>query len=726
MDFWASNQPNIDCIGPRSLPAKFGPSILAPRQLQRKLAPSILPPEMYSTARQTTLVDYNQRHSPSTTSKSSLQLIHSRRIVSISLFAKNHHIPNRCRRIRTISGRNLSSHSSESSSDYENPFSCDSTHNDFILPPGKLPSRNVTWIGVATITSKVLGLLREIVIASAFGIGPVVTAFRYASVLPGFAASVLGGVNGPIHITMTTTLRLVAISVSATFLIAKAEFRVKLPEDRQKKLFKHANTIMILVGGLLAALVLIYSESIIHIYAPGLWTSAEGQTTSRIAIQQLKLMTPCIVLAGPVGLGFGYMSAKGENVFPAISPTLSSLLLITSCLIYSYSGQLDAFCSGGILLSYGASLGVVLLLRGTWHEVISESWTDELKSGDIYDLFSILVPAIFNSGLAQIASFTDLCFASHFAGAAAGLWFFHPFYCIGALLYPFPFPIFLLVLLCGCPNSHFIIDIVKFSDAFLLVMAPLGLLSSIVILPLLPTFSGLIKVVLLPIISVMSSLADPIIRVLFERYAFDSSANSLGSPFLIVRELVVAVFYAFGDGLRPFLVSIGAIALNAILDWFFVHRLHIGVQGLALSTSLTAALSLITLIHLLQRKVGGLFLLHELISPGLFLCFCCVISSFVSSFSYENISKIFLSEFITRLSRIQELYCIVSAAALGIIGFFAPLVLINIFWQCSLPLPDFAALADESTTVPCLLLVLPPLKMDTSTTRIRRFVRINL
>lgn len=421
-------------------------------------------------------------------------------------------------------------------------------------------------------------------------------------------------------------------------------------------------------------MLVIFSCIALHGFIFSLWTSAEGLTTSRIAIQQLKIMTPCVIFAGPVGLGFGYMSAKGENVFPAISPTLSSLLLIASCLFYSYSRQSDTFCSGGILLSCGASLGVViqwiiqvLLLRGTWHEVISESWTDELKSEDIYDLFSILVPAIFNSGLAQIASFTDLCFASHFAGAAAGL-----------------------------------------SYAFLLVMAPLGLLSSIVILPLLPIFSGLIKteswptlvekinrgvllcvVVLLPIISVMSSLTGPIIRVLFERYAFDSSASalvssiflfySLGSPFLIVRELVVAVFYAFGDGLRPFLVSIGAIALNAILDWFFVHRLHIGVQGLALSTSLTAALSLITLIQLLRRKVEGLFPLHELISLGLLLCFCCVISSFITSFSYENISKVFLSEYITRLPRIQEVYCIVSAAALGIIGFFAPLVLVLYF-----------------------------------------------
>lgn len=169
----------------------------------------------------------------------------------------------------------------------------------------------MTWIGIATITSKVLGLVREIVIASVFGIGPVATAFRYASVLPGFAASVLGGVNGPIHITMAATLS-------------------KLPQDRQEKLFKHANTVMILVGGLVAALVFIFSKSLIHVYAPGLWTSTEGQITSQIAIQQLKIMSSCIVFAGPVGLGFGYLSAKGENVFPAISPAFSSLLLIAS------------------------------------------------------------------------------------------------------------------------------------------------------------------------------------------------------------------------------------------------------------------------------------------------------------------------------------------------------------------------------------------------------------
>lgn len=57
-------------------------------------------------------------------------------------------------------------------------------------------------------------------------------------------------------------------------------------------------------------------------------------------------------------------------------------------------------------------------------------------------------------------------------------------------------------------------------------------------------------------------------------------ADSIGTPFFIVRELLVAVFYSLGDGKRPFLVSISAIALNAILDWFFVCRYFLGGQGL--------------------------------------------------------------------------------------------------------------------------------------------------
>ncbi|KAF9612648.1 hypothetical protein IFM89_003090 [Coptis chinensis] len=53
--------------------------------------------------------------------------------------------------------------------------------------------KSAASIGVATVSSKILGLIREITLASVFGMGPVVTAFKHASVLPGFCMSVLGG-----------------------------------------------------------------------------------------------------------------------------------------------------------------------------------------------------------------------------------------------------------------------------------------------------------------------------------------------------------------------------------------------------------------------------------------------------------------------------------------------------------------------------------------------------
>ncbi|XP_059644140.1 uncharacterized protein LOC132285920 [Cornus florida] len=515
------------------------------------------------------------------------------------------------------------------------------------------------WIGVATVASKILGLLREITMAATFGVGPVATAFKYASVLPGFFASLLGGVNGPIHITMATTLS-------------------KLSEERRRRLFKHTNAAMFLVGGVLGILVFVSAKFIIHLYAPGLWILTEGQFLREMASAQLKMMIPCVVLAGPVGLGFGYMSAERNNILPSISPALSSMLMIAFCFMYAFMRQFNVFqsgdeLSGGMLISFGASLGVflqwiiqVIVLRRRHCNMITVSWTDILKDRDVHEFFLLLLPATISSGLAQVASFTDLCFASMIPGAAAGL-----------------------------------------SYAYLLVMAPLSLLSSMVVLPLLPTLSKLSKtlswpslteniklavllcmVLILPVLSIMCVLAKRIIRVLFERHAFDSAASSLvsslficysiGSPFYIVRELLVAVFYALGDGQRPFLVSLGAITLNAILDWLFVSRFYLGAQGLALSTSFTTALSVLILSYLLQKKLPELVDYAALAFPLLLLSFCCFVSGFTTSVTYNTTNNLLSSIFIGRFSRIQEILSICLGGFLGIIGFFFPLILLHL------------------------------------------------
>ncbi|KAI3463043.1 hypothetical protein Pfo_019706 [Paulownia fortunei] len=537
---------------------------------------------------------------------------------------------------------------------FNSPCEDDLSHSRVTVTSGCKSANTATWVGVATLTSKILGLLREVTMASVFGVGPVATAFKYAWVLPGFSSSLLGGVNGPIHIIMATTLS-------------------KLPKERGKKLFQHMTTILFLVGGTVGALVYIFPEFVIRIYAPGLWILAEGQIIREIAIEQLKIMTPCIVLAGPLGLGFGYMSAQGNNALPSISPALSSSLLIASCLIYTFTRRSNASSTGGSIVSVAVSLGLflqwiiqVIVLRTGWPYIIPDSLITILKSGDVCEFFSLLLPATVSSGLAQIASFTDLCFASLIPGAAAGL-----------------------------------------SYAYLMVMAPLGALSSIIVLPLVPTFSKLVKtsswerlvdnleralllcmVLLLPIFSIMRILAEPIIHVLFERFAFDSSASalvstlflaySLGAPFFIARDLLVAVFYALGDGKGPFLVSAGAVALNAILDWLSVSRFDLGAKGLALSTSFTAAVSAFLLFHLLKRKLSGLSNYAAMIYPSMLLLFCCITSNLSTSAGYKLACKLLSSTFLSMNHLMKELLTVSVASALGIIGFFAPVILLHL------------------------------------------------
>ena len=57
-----------------------------------------------------------------------------------------------------------------------------------------------------TLLSKVGGLVRQLVIAAAFGVGAAYDAYNYAYVLPGFLLILLGGINGPFHSAMVSVL----------------------------------------------------------------------------------------------------------------------------------------------------------------------------------------------------------------------------------------------------------------------------------------------------------------------------------------------------------------------------------------------------------------------------------------------------------------------------------------------------------------------------------------
>jgi len=451
----------------------------------------------------------------------------------------------------------------------------------------KKPSRSLANIAgivaVATLVSKIFGLVRQQAIAAAFGVGAAADAYNYAYVIPGFLLVLLGGINGPFHSAI--------VSVVA--------------KRRREEVAPLVETITTLVGGVLLivmVLMIIFASPLVSLVAPGLGDTAAGLEIRAIAIQQLRIMAPMAVLAGLIGIGFGTLNAADHYWLPSISPLFSSVTVLVGLGILAlHLGSAmttpEYALLGGIVLAWGTVAGAFL----QWLVQVPAQWQAglgklrlrfEFDQPGIRDVFKVMAPATFSSGMMQINVYTDLFFASYLPQAAAAL---------------------------GYAN--------------LLVQTPLGIISNVILVPLLPIFSRLADpqdwpelkqrirqglmltaLTMLPLSALMIPLASPMVRVVYERFAFDASAShlvtsvliaySLGMFFYLGRDVLVRVFYGLGDGDTPFRISIVNIFLNALLDYLFIRPL--GAPGLVLATVGVNIISMVALLVCLNRRLNGL------------------------------------------------------------------------------------------------------------------------
>jgi putative peptidoglycan lipid II flippase len=457
-----------------------------------------------------------------------------------------------------------------------------------------------TIVAIATLLSKIFGLLRQVAIAAAFGNGTAYGAYNFAYVIPGFLLILLGGINGPFHSAIVSVL-------------AKRD---------RKEVAAIIDSITTIVTGILllvSVALVIFAEPLMHLVAPGLFIPeadllAKGITpetiqnlkiTKDIAIQQFQIMAPMAVLAGLVGIGFGALNAADAYWLPSVSPIFSSLTVLIGI------GGLYMVVGSKILLPENAVLDGAVLAWSTLAGAVLQWLVQlpiQLKAGmggfklrfdfqrpEVKEVLKIMIPATFSSGMLQINVWTDLFFASFIPNAAAA---------VSAMGY-----------------------------AGLLVQTPLGILSNVILVPLFPVLSKLTDpehwdelkqrirqglmltaLTMLPISAVMVALALPISQVVYERYAFDAEASQLTAVVLMAyavgmfvylgRDVLVRVFYALGDGDTPFKISIVNIFLNGLFDYLLVQRF--GAAGIVLATVAVNVISMLAMMYFLDRRLNGM------------------------------------------------------------------------------------------------------------------------
>jgi putative peptidoglycan lipid II flippase len=438
-------------------------------------------------------------------------------------------------------------------------------------------------VAIATLISKVFGLARQVILAAAFGTSAPYGAYQYASIIPSLFLILLGGINGPFHSSLVSVL-------------------AKKDNKESATIVQSISSLVGLVMLGVTVLMVVFAPQLITLMASGL-TNTEPEVRE-MAIQQLRIMAPTAWFAGMIGIGFGALNAADVYWLPSVSPLLSSVAMIGSVVgLWLWKGSALMSAENGAMAGMvlaGAFVAGTVLQWGA--QAIAQhqqgmggfKFRMDLQNPDVKQVMRLMGPALFASGMLQINVYTDMQFTSYLPNPSAA---------VSALDY-----------------------------ANLLVQTPLGILSSMILVPFLPIFSKLADpqhwgelkqrirqgllitaTAMLPLGALMIALSKPIVQIVYERYAFSPESSTLVATVLIAyafgmfvylgRDVMVRVFYALGDSDTPFKISIVNIGLNALFDYFL---LPLGVQGLVFATVSVNVLSLITLTYFLNRKLNGL------------------------------------------------------------------------------------------------------------------------
>ena len=258
-------------------------------------------------------------------------------------------------------------------------------------------------VAVATLVSKLFGLVREQIIAAAFGVGTVVNAYAYAYVIPGFLLILLGGINGPFHSALISAL-------------AKRDKSEAAPI---------VETVTTLVTGLLAVvtvILIIFAGNFIDLLAPGL--EAEVR---EMAVLQLQIMSPVAMLAGLIGIGFGTLNAADSYLLPSLSPLFSSVTIVITmaCLLWQVGDKINTpqYLTTGAIALAGATLAGAIF---QWlAQLIAQfragmgtlRFRLDWRTSGVMDVMKVMLPATLSSGMLQINVYTDFfypwCSSSH-------------------------------------------------------------------------------------------------------------------------------------------------------------------------------------------------------------------------------------------------------------------------------------------------------------------------
>ncbi|WP_101773095.1 murein biosynthesis integral membrane protein MurJ [Peptostreptococcus faecalis] len=416
---------------------------------------------------------------------------------------------------------------------------------------------------VVTILSKILGLARDSVLASAYGTGTYTAVYTTANNIPVVLFAVIG-------------------SALATSLIPLYNKLVK--EDSEERAMAFLNSVIntvVIVCLVISVIGIIGAKPLVKVFAPGY----TGEVYE-LCVQYTRILLPSIIFVGLANIFTAFLQIKKRFVVPGLIGMPYSIIIIVSILI--------SLKTSPVVLIVGTLIAILaktlFQVPFVYKEGYKYSRNIDLHDPIMKDMLILIIPVVIGVGANQINAVVDKSLASLLGTNVVASFNY------AMRLYEFVQALFITSILSVVYpkfSSLVVLDKIQvFVDSMVKTM-------NVIIIALVPVIIGCIV------------LANPIVEVLFQRNAFKPEDTIMTANILVIyitgvlpfalRDVMSRGFYSVEDSKTPMTNSIIAIALNIILNLAFIKPF--GYQGLALGTAISAYIGLFLFNRSMKKKI---------------------------------------------------------------------------------------------------------------------------
>lgn len=427
---------------------------------------------------------------------------------------------------------------------------------------------NTVRVGANTVVSRVLGLVRDIVVARAFGASESADAFFVAFKIPNLLRRFFA--EG---------------AFAQAFVPVIGEYKEKRGDAAVRDLVAHVSGALGAVLLLVSTLGMLGAPLLIAVFAPGF---LDDQTKLGLATDMVRITFPYVLFISLTSLAAGVLNTYGRFGIPAFTPVLLNVCLISAALWLAPLMQRPVMALAWGVFAAGVAQ-LIFQLPFLWKLGLLVRPRFARAHAGVKQVLKLILPALFGASVAQINLLIDTLLASFLVtGSISWLYF-------SDRMMEFPLGVFGIalatVILPGLSREHASGSVERFSAMIDWALRLMALIS-------LPAAVGL-AVLAKPILTTLFNYGD------FSAHDVEMASRSLvayasGLAGFVAVKVLAPGYFSRQDTRTPVRVGVIAMAANLVLNLALVFPL--AHAGLALATSLAACLNAALLLRGLRRE----------------------------------------------------------------------------------------------------------------------------